>query len=278
MRSHAKYHVDSSLLRLLVLISMEIGLLDALYRLESLPFLRTPGADPPAWRLWLASTPPQDAVAAVLRLIATAAAWWLLATTGLYLAARLTRVPAMVRTLAWTTPRAVRRLIDRAVALSVIASLAGGTAAFAGGGILPAPPVAVAGRQPGILLLPGTGLGTQPQPSPEPLPVPVPPAASVPPAAPVPPVAPIPESSALREGVAPPGPPDRYTVQRGDNLWTIAANHLADTGISWSNGRIAPYWIAPYWKELIQENRSGFRSGNPDLIFPGETVTLPPTT
>jgi hypothetical protein len=267
MRSHAKYHVDSSLLHLLVLISMEIGLLDALYRLESLPFLRTPGADPPAWRLWLASTPPQDAVAAVLRLIATGTAWWLLATTGLYLAARLTRVPAMVRALEWTTPRAVRRLIDRAVALSVIASLAGGTAAFAAGGNPPAPVVAVAGRQPGTLLLPGTELGTQPQPSPEPLPVPVPPAASVPP------VAPIPESSALREGAASPGPPDRYTVQRGDNLWTIAANHLADSGITRSNGR-----IAHYWKELIQENRRGLRSGNPDLIFPGETVTLPPTT
>jgi nucleoid-associated protein YgaU len=210
---------------------------------------------------------------AILRLVATAAAWWLLATTGLYLAARLTRVPAMVRALEWTTPRAVRRLIDRAVALSVIASLAGGTAAFAGGGNPPAPVVAVVGRQPRILLRPGTGPPTQPQPSPEPLPVPFPPAASVPPAAPVPPVAPIPESSALREGAAPPGPQDRYSVQRGDNLWTIAANRLADSGITRSNSR-----IAPYWRELIQENRSGLRSGNPDLIFPGETVTLPPTT
>ena len=272
MRSHAKHHVDSSLLRLLVLISMEIGLLDLLYRLDSLPFLRTPGADPQAWRLWLASTPPQDAVAAVLRLAATAAAWWLLATTGLYLAARLTRVPAMVQTLEWTTPRAVRRLIDRALALSVIASLAGGTAAFAGGGNPPAPAVAVAGGLPGTGVVPGTGPGPQPQPSPEPLPVPLPPAASVPPAVPLPPVAPVPERSALREGAAQPGPPSRYTVQRGDNLWTIAANHLADSGVTRSNGR-----IAPYWKELIQENRSGLRSGNPDLIFPGETVTLPPT-
>src|SRR5438132_196426 len=186
MRSHTKSCVDISLLRLFGLISMEIGLLDALYRLESLPFLRAPGADPPAWRLWLASTPPQDAVAAVLRLVATGAAWWLLATTGLYLAARLTRVPAMVRTLEWTTPPAVRRLIDRAVALSVIASMAGGTAAFAGSGNPPAPVMATAGRRPGTLLPPGTGPGTQSQPSPEPLPVPVPPAAPVPPVAPIP--------------------------------------------------------------------------------------------
>ena len=166
----------------------------------------------------------------------------------------------MVRTLEWTTPRVVRRLIDRAVALSVIASLAGGTAAFAGGGNPPAPVVAVMGGRPDILLPPGIGPGAQPQPSPEPLPVPVPQ------------VAPLPKSSALGEGAAPPGP-DRHTVLRGDNLWTIAANHLADNGITRSNGR-----IAPYWRELIQDNRKSLRSGNPDLIFPGETVALPPTT
>ena len=260
MRSHAKCPRSEGPLRLFVLMGMEICLLDALYRLQSLPYLRTPGADPSAWRLWLASTPPQDAVAALLRLAATAAAWWLLTTTGLYLVARLTRVPAMVRTLEWTTPRVVRRLIDRAVALSVIASLAGGTAAFAGGGNPPAPVVAVMGGRPDILLPPGIGPGAQPQPSPEPLPVPLPQ------------VAPLPKSSALGEGAAPPGP-DRHTVQRGDNLWTIAANHLADNGITRSNGR-----IAPYWRELIQDNRKSLRSGNPDLIFPGETVALPPTT
>src|SRR2546427_185089 len=96
MRSHAKSYLSNRLSHLFVLISVEIALLDTLYRLESLPFLRTPGTDPPAWRLWLASTPPQDAVAAVLRLVATAAAWWLLATTGLYLAARLPHVPPLV--------------------------------------------------------------------------------------------------------------------------------------------------------------------------------------
>src|SRR5438094_336610 len=140
MRSHAKCPRSEGPLRLFVLMGMEICLLDALYRLQSLPYLRTPGADPSAWHLWLASTPPQ--------------------------------------------------------------------------------------------------------------------------------VAPLPKSSALGEGAAPPGP-DRHTVQRGDNLWTIAANHLADNGITRSNGR-----IAPYWRELIQDNRRSLRSGNPDLIFPGETVAL----
>jgi nucleoid-associated protein YgaU len=70
----------------------------------------------------------------------------------------------------------------------------------------------------------------------------------------------------------PPPPPDRHTVQWGDNLWAIAAGHLADNGVIRSNGQ-----IAPYWRELVQDNRASLRSGNPDLIFPGESVVLPPT-
>jgi hypothetical protein len=209
-----------------MLIAVELGALQVLSRSGSLAFLRTPGADPSAWRLWLASTPPQDAVAAVLRLAATGCAWWLVATTGLYVVARLARIPGLLSTLEWTTPRAVRRVIDRALALSVIASLTGGTAAFAGG----APPIPV----PVISA-----------PSPEPLPIPT---------------------------AIPPAPPDRQTVQWGDNLWTIAAGHLADTGVVRSNSQIAPYWRA-----LVQDNRASLRSGNPDLIFPGESVVLPPT-
>jgi hypothetical protein len=223
-------------MRLLVLIAVEMGSLLALCRLGSLTFLRTPGLDPPAWRLWLAMTPAQDALASVLRLAATGCAWWLLATTGVYVAARMTRVRGLVRATAWTTPRAVRRLIDRSLALSMVATLAGGTAAFAASGAPPAP-------VPVVALVGGH--------SPQPFPVaPVPPAAS--PAA---------------------GRTDRHQVKPGDNLWTIAGAHLADNGAPRSNGR-----IAPYWERVVQENRTGLRSGNPDLIFPGETVSLPPVT
>jgi hypothetical protein len=251
MRCDAKSSPSWPVWRLLALIAAELGALQALSRLGSLAFLKTPGGDPSAWRLWLASTPPQDAVAAVLRLVATGGAWWLAATTGLYVTARLARIPCLVRALEWTTPRAVRRLIDHALALSVIASLAGSTAAFAGGAPpAPVPVVTVVGREPGVLLSAGTSPGTQPVPSPEPLPMP-PFVAS----------RPGPTSAA----------PDRHTVRWGDNLWTIAAGHLADTGVTRSNGQ-----IAPYWRELVQENRASLRSGNPDLIFPGETVALPP--
>src|SRR5882762_6742011 len=105
MRSCAKTSLINGFLRLLGLIAVEMGCLLTLHRFGSLTFLRTPGADPAAWRLWLASTPPQDAVASALRLAATACTWWLLATTGLYVAARLGRLPRLVRALEWSTPR-----------------------------------------------------------------------------------------------------------------------------------------------------------------------------
>jgi hypothetical protein len=246
MRSNAKSPHFQPVWRLVALIAVEVGALQSLSRSGSLSFLSTPAANLSAWPLWLASTPPQDAVVAVLRLVATASAWWLAATTALYLAARLARIPGLVRALEWTTPRAVRCLVDRALALSVIASLAGSTAAFASGAPpAPVPVVAVVGGEPGVLLPAGTSLGAQPVPSPEPLPIP----------------------SLVPSRAA----PDRHTVRWGDNLWTIAAGHLADTGVTRSNGQ-----IAPYWRELVQENRASLRSGNPDLIFPGETVALPP--
>lgn len=60
-------------------------------------------------------------------------------------------------------------------------------------------------------------------------------------------------------------------VQPGDHLWKISASHLSD-----SLDRAAEdSEIAPYWRLIIAENRDDLRSGNPDLIFPGEIVALP---
>jgi hypothetical protein len=228
MRSCAKRYQSGGLLRLLALISVEIGALPVLQRLGSLTFLRTPGTDPPAWQRWLASTPPQDALASVLRLVAMACAWWLVAGTGLYLAARLVRVPGLVHAVEWTTPAAVRRVIDRALALSMLATLAGGTAALAA--------------------------------TPQPVPVPIPVVQSAP-------------APAIRATPAVAAPVDRRTVRPGDNLWSIAAGSIAAGGATPSSAR-----IAPYWRVVVDRNRASLRSGNPNLIFPGETISLPPTT
>jgi nucleoid-associated protein YgaU len=64
------------------------------------------------------------------------------------------------------------------------------------------------------------------------------------------------------------------TVQPGDHLWAIANSHLYERlGRSPSDAELATYWA-----HLVHVNRPRLRSGDPDLIFPGEVVTCPPIT
>jgi nucleoid-associated protein YgaU len=66
-------------------------------------------------------------------------------------------------------------------------------------------------------------------------------------------------------------------VRPGDNLWVIARARLAEaTGrraAELSNGEIAGYWL-----RVVDANRGRLRSGDPDLIYPGEDVELPPVS
>lgn len=65
---------------------------------------------------------------------------------------------------------------------------------------------------------------------------------------------------------------DSYTVVPGDNFWAIAKAQVeANLGREATNTEVANYWVI-----LIDANRSTIRSGDPDLIFPGEVFTLPP--
>ena len=79
----------------------------------------------------------------------------------------------------------------------------------------------------------------------------------------------------------PPAPPSErqrsgsHQVVPGDNLWTISRNRLALV-TNRSSGDISDHEIASYWLRVIAVNRSSLRSGNPDLIFPGEIIHLPP--
>lgn len=69
------------------------------------------------------------------------------------------------------------------------------------------------------------------------------------------------------EGAEPSPEADSVIVQKGDHLWKISARHL---GNEVSNNEVAPYWL-----EVIDVNTPHLRSGDPDLIYPGEVVTLP---
>jgi nucleoid-associated protein YgaU len=43
-------------------------------------------------------------------------------------------------------------------------------------------------------------------------------------------------------------------------------------------GRTAgPDEVAGFWRSVIEANRELIRSGDPDLIYPGEVVVLPPS-
>jgi nucleoid-associated protein YgaU len=67
--------------------------------------------------------------------------------------------------------------------------------------------------------------------------------------------------------------PDSVVVEPGDHLWKISEEHLA--GVLGRPAEDAE--IDPYWRSVIETNRDLLASGDPDLIYPGETVALPPT-
>ena len=62
-----------------------------------------------------------------------------------------------------------------------------------------------------------------------------------------------------------------HVVQVGDNLWVIARDQVRTSGRRLSTGEVAAYWL-----RLIEANQDGLRSGDPDLLFPGELLVLPP--
>ncbi len=70
---------------------------------------------------------------------------------------------------------------------------------------------------------------------------------------------------------APPSPAsptssqETVVVEPGDHFWKISARRLADTS--------AP--VGPYWRRVVEHNLDSIRSGDPDLIYPGEVVELP---
>ena len=39
---------------------------------------------------------------------------------------------------------------------------------------------------------------------------------------------------------------------------------------------LSPADVAAYWLRVVELNRHRLRSGNPNLVYPGEVVELPP--
>jgi hypothetical protein len=157
-------------------------------------------------RQWVLHAPTEDLLAVAARLLALALTWWLLAATVLSTARRVVPGWRRLRALDSVTPAALRRALDRALALGFGASL--GLASVTAAGATAAPGVASS--------------VTRPADAPRDAPVVRSPAAPTVRAAP------------RRERVV--------IVRAGDNFWVIARRAVATIDATPGPAEIAPYW------------------------------------
>lgn len=243
-----------TLLLLPLLLAFEAAAVVALHRFGDVPGLE-------AATLVAAHAAPQDALMAAARLVALAVGWWLLVTTLLCCAARTSRLPGALRAVEWAALPPVRRLVERSLAATLSLSAAAAVVPA-----VEASPAVAAERAPvpavegGVVVPPALAMT-----APEAHSAPAPPAG-------LPPLPP--HGHAAPAGLA--GElPRRHEVVEGEHLWGLARAAVAEaTGRSGS--RVAPAEVAAYWVRLIEANPSSLRSGDPDLVHPGEVLTLPP--
>lgn len=242
---------------------------------------------------WLGEHSAEHSLLGLGRVAALALVSWLAGSTLVYTAARATQVPGLIRSVEWMTLPVVRRLAGRVVAATLSVST------------LATPAVALAAGEPTVPDSAERAAVVAVEPAPRYVPVPAgdtpiaPPAedegagylptpAGHPETAPVSPrplfagaLDPGPGRNAAAQAIGPelrPAPAPaadtaaERTVRPGDHLWGIAEAHLSEVlGRSPSDAELATYWA-----HLVDVNRSGLRSGDPDLIFPGEVVSCPP--
>lgn len=249
----------------------------ALHRLGEVRWLSVDWLNLPHW---LSNTAPADALLAASRVVGLACGWWTLLSTFFYLAARCTRAAPAMRLATPLTIPFIRTLGTRLLVGSVVATTLGGAlpasastdrpAATWDSGALPVPKptphpgstaFGAAPRPPVRFLFPHPALGAEGRP---PVPLGEPARSSE-----------HRHQSAPWENLSPlryPTPGDRYRVAAGDSLWTIAQRTVSQAlGYPPTIQQTASYWV-----DLIEVNREAIRSGDPNLIFPEETILLPP--
>lgn len=232
---------------------------------------------------WINSTDPADTIGALLRWVGLGLTYWVLASTVLYYLTGLRTTTRRPRWLTVATLPPIRRLIDRALATSLALSIAATpfgpldmagapppepvpvTFELASDGI-PVPHVGAPSQEdkPAALQQAPVADETAQEDRQEPATVPPPPAI-----APSAGVSPSNSTSAAPENSL--RATTSYTVADGDNLWKIAAGHLAAV----LDGPPSGGEIDDYWRTVISVNRDTLRSSDPNLIYAGEIITLP---
>ena len=228
--------------------------------------LSTPPVD--SWtqfQQWLGERSTAEAAIAALRATAMAAACYLSAVTALSIAAKLTSFDNLDRVARSLVPRSLRPLIGVAVGASVATAAVSVTVprdtapTRIATVTLEAPTDATATMYFITEPVPSTSIATTLTP-----PTVVTPATM--PAAPAPPS----PSAVLPPPTA--AEPHTWTIAPGEHLWAVATETLAD---SWHRVPTDAE-VAPYWRELIETNRSRLIDAtNADYVLPGQTFVLP---
>jgi hypothetical protein len=240
--------------KLVIVVGLEMGALWWLLQFGNRSWL------PVDWSqlgIWLRVTRPEDALASIVWLAAVGCAIWLTASTLLYLTARASRVPALIRSIEWMTLPTVRKVTEGALAALLVTSTIATTPVRAD----PPSPVVVVVDEDGGLLPPGLVRSDQAtweeiHPAEE---------------TEIPPLPALPYEA---EPIAEDTRPAMISVQTGDNLWTMSRRHLAEV----LDRRPDNQEIAPYWRRVIAHNQPNLISGNPDLIYAGEVIAMPLTS
>ena len=255
---------------LLLLIVFEVGAIALVHRLGSISWLRIPWD---AFGPWLELAAVEDVIGALVRTVALVIAYWMAASTAAYTLAKATRIPSLIRATAWATVPSIRRVVDRAIAVTVTAASLSVPVASAGAADIatqpppPSDPIVYQISNQGVptpinlpqidstaILPPGVaGAGYTPQPAGKVE------SGSV-------------AATADSEPTAVAGAATVHQVVAGDNLWTIAADHMRATLL---DRTIDSAEIAPHWRRIIELNTPNLKSGDPNLIYPGERIVLP---
>jgi hypothetical protein len=195
--------------------------------------------DPGSWSSWAQARTAPEASMAVVRLVALGLTVYLLAVTLLAVAVRVGDVGRELTVLDVVTLPFVRAIVQAGLGAGLVGAAVAGVAARP-----PSTPAPTRADAAIVAADPST-----------------PPAIEVPPA-------PVPEPVTP----APPVTTATWTVAPGDHLWSIAARAVAS-----SLGRApSDAEVAPYWRSLIDANRSVLADpDNPDLLFSGQVLTLP---
>lgn len=246
-----------------LIVAMLAGSGLLLLRIRAEVWLPTPGE--------ILDAPPEEAVYGCIWLLTLSVVAWVLCSALLSVCAYTARIPAAIRAAEWMTVGPVQRLARRLAAL--ILAMGSISASYPAGAVnLPPVPIVASYEQEAAL-----------DPSPASVPGASTPAVAgtigVTVAGPARTGEPggrfaVSTPVRLRSGVdqaVTAGEHIEYVVQPGDSMWSVSSAYLRRN----REDPVPGHEVMRIWRQVVDLNRGRVRSGDPDLIFPGEILLLP---